>query len=88
MNSMVNHLSKDNTIPYKTRLGISLFMGQPLDSSMKPMSILASQPQPPQQIPGGAPGVKNQKHSTQNLSKIAELDATPSQAKAMRAQKA
>lgn len=80
MNNMADHLSKNNTIPYKTRLGLSLFMGQPLDSSMSPQSIMASQPQP-QQIPQGAPGVKNTKHSTQNLDKMASMDATPMQAR-------
>lgn len=80
LDSMTAHLSKNNTIPYKTRLGLSLFMGQPLDSSMKPQSILASQPAP-QQVPQGAPGVKNQKHSMSNINKLASLDATPLQAR-------
>lgn len=83
MDSMTDHLSKQESIPYKTRLGISLFMGQPLDSSMKPASIQASIPAQPQQIPGGAPGVKNVKHQTIHLDNIAKLDATPSQAKAI-----
>lgn len=87
MQSMTEHLTKQESVPYKSRLGLSLFFGEPLDSSMKPQSIQASIPAQPQQIPGGAPGVKNQKHSTQNLSKFAELDATPGQAKAMREQK-
>ena len=83
LSSMTDHLSRGRDVPYKTRLGLSLFMGQPLDSSMKPQSILASQPPPqqPQQIPGGAPGVHNRKHSTVNLDKLAKFDATPSQAR-------
>lgn len=80
MSSMVNHLSKNKEIPYKTRLGLSLFMGQPLDSSMKPMSIQASQPAP-QQIPQGAQGAQNVKHSTTGLNKLAQMDATPMQAR-------
>lgn len=35
--------SKDGTIPYKTRMSLSLFMGQPLDSTMQPMSIQSAQ---------------------------------------------
>lgn len=89
LNSMNNHLSKGETVPYKTRLGMSLFMGQPLDSSMTPMSILASQPavQNPQQIPGGAPGVQNRKHSTSKLGKIASLDQTALQTSELRKQR-
>ncbi len=41
--SMHNH-----PIPYRTRIGISLFLGQPLDTSMKPSSIMATQPIPKQ----------------------------------------
>lgn len=33
-------------IPYKIRLGLSLFIGQPLDSTMSASSILAAQPSP------------------------------------------
>lgn len=43
---MVDAASKGETIPYKTRLGLSLFMGHALDSTMLPQSILAAQPQP------------------------------------------
>lgn len=80
LNSMNNHLSKNKEVPYKTRLGLSLFLGQPLDSSMKPQSILASQPIP-QQVPQGAPGVQNVKHSMNNINKLASMDATPLQAR-------
>lgn len=39
----------DVDIPYKTRMNLSLFMGQPLDTTMLPSSIQAAQPipQPP-----------------------------------------
>lgn len=46
--------NKGEAIPYRTRMGVSLLLGQPLDSSMKPTSILAAQPKPtppPQQQP-------------------------------------
>lgn len=32
------------SIPYKTRLGISMFLGQPMDSTMSPMAIVGAQP--------------------------------------------
>lgn len=45
-NEMVNRHADEEPIPYKTRVGISLFLGQPLDSSMLPASIIAAQPKP------------------------------------------
>lgn len=36
---MTDHLSKDQSIPYKTRLGLSMFLGQPLDSTMSQQSL-------------------------------------------------
>jgi len=41
-----NHMAKDETIPYKSRIGVSLFLGQALDSTMQPASIIAAQPKP------------------------------------------
>lgn len=49
MNSIIDHTSKGETIPYDTRLGISIFMGQPMDSTMAPESILNAQPNSQQQ---------------------------------------
>lgn len=40
---MVNALKKKTPIPYKTKLGVSMFVGQPMDSSMTPNSIQAAQ---------------------------------------------
>lgn len=50
-NAVINHKSDEMHVPYKVRMGISLFLGQPLDASMQPQSIMAAQPQPksPQQ---------------------------------------
>lgn len=42
-NEMISSQSEDHLIPYKTRMGLSLFLGQPLDHSMEPLSIMASQ---------------------------------------------
>lgn len=41
---MVDHISKGGTIPYKTRLGVSLFTGKALDSTMSPLGISSAQP--------------------------------------------
>lgn len=40
---LINAAHKDSLIPYKTRLGLSLFLGQNLDSTMSPQGIMASQ---------------------------------------------
>lgn len=85
---MVSAKSKDVVIPYKTRLGLSLFLGQPLDSTMTQAGILALQPKPnvsPQQQEqaqvgrhhGGGGGA----HSMKNIGKLATMDQTPGQAR-------
>lgn len=84
MNSMVQHLGKGKEVPYSTKMSLSLFLGQPLDSSMTPQSIQLSMPMPEQQP---QPGMKP-KHSTSSLPKIAQQDLTPMQARQTRAQKA
>ncbi len=50
---LVDHLSKEKTIPYTTRIGLAKFFGEPLDSTMQPASLMSiqqslmqSQPQP------------------------------------------
>lgn len=54
-NAMTNHISEENPVPYKTRMGMSLFMDQAMDSTMHPQNIqaaqmsLASSQQPQQQ---------------------------------------
>lgn len=56
MSNLVDEVSKGNTIPYELKLGLSLFMGEPLDSTMQPMAIMAAQPTPQpasQQAQGG-----------------------------------
>lgn len=52
----------EEPIPYKTRVSMSLFLGQPMDATMTPQAIQAAQPvvqQSPmaqQQMPQGPPG--------------------------------
>lgn len=73
--NMITHLSKGEPIPYNTRIGLSMFLAQPLDSTMQPTSIQAAQPPPP------TPPQQGGKSSTKNLSKVADMAKTPGQAK-------
>ena len=43
-NEMMDSLSKDALIPFKTKMGLSVFLGQPLDTILRSESILAAQP--------------------------------------------
>jgi hypothetical protein len=40
---MTNQIAKGNSIPYNLRFGLSTLMGQPMDSSMSPQSVMANQ---------------------------------------------
>lgn len=81
VNKMIESEAKKLDIPYKTRLGLSLFLGQPLESSVKQQNIMANQalyvpPMPPGQAPRG--------RGTQfkaSFTKLSNLEATPSQAR-------
>lgn len=87
MNAMADHLAKGESVPYSTRQSLSLFLGQPLDSTMTPTSIQniqtvfmknGSAPQPAQ----GAPSAP--KKSTSKLGKISQNLQTPDQAREQR----
>lgn len=43
---MIHKTADEEPIPYKTRIGLSLFLGQPIDSSMTSSAIQAAQPKP------------------------------------------
>ena len=81
---LVNQLSKmtekDGVVPYKMRMSASLFLGQPLDSTMTPQSIVAAQPTPapPQQQQGAPKGLSKPK--AEGLSKMNKMYQTPGQA--------
>lgn len=78
-NAMINRSAEDNQIPYKTRMGISLFLGQPIDSTMTPQSIMAAQPKPKPQNQNQQSPEKKQKHSTSSLNKVSKSYQTPGQ---------
>lgn len=78
---MITAKSKDKTIPYKTRVSLGMFLGQPLETSMTPHAIQAnqinsSQPQAPQSKPMS--GAKSQK-----IMKLPNNYETPSQNREM-----
>ncbi len=79
-NQMIEHVSKGDTVPYTQRLQLSLFLGQPLDSTMTPAAIIAAQPHPaqnqPQQSPPGKPPASS---SVKGLGKMAQMAQTPGQ---------
>lgn len=81
---MTTHLSKKGEIPYKTRLGLSMFLGMPLDSSTMPQNIMGNQgafnstnrqPQGPISQPKGNSG------GLKALSKMSNQYSTDSQAR-------
>jgi hypothetical protein len=76
-NELASARANEENIPYKTKIGISLFLGQPMDSSMTPMNIVAAQPipRPPPPVPQG----KNRK-STSSLGKSNNSYKTATQA--------
>lgn len=82
---MTNHLAKGDMVPYKTRMGLSLFMGQPLDSTMSPLGIQQAQ------MANNVTGAQNQandaklsNHSSLNgLEKMGKSNMTASQSREM-----
>lgn len=79
MHHVVNMEHGEETIPYKTTLALSLYMGQPLDSTMTPQSLMATQPPP--QAPPGTQGQPQPKHSMTAVNKLSKGYSTPSQAR-------
>lgn len=83
---MTDHLSKGGTVPYNTRIGLSLFGGMPLDSTLTGPAILAAQPKPMPQGPQASDKPPSAT-STKGLGKMPKSYQTPSQAREQRAQK-
>lgn len=80
LDAVNNHVSKDEVIPYRTRIGLSMFLAQPMDSTMSPASIMAAQltlPAPVQPQQGAPKGVK----SSPALQKMPNLYMTPGQSR-------
>lgn len=77
MKEMTNHSVDEGTIPYTTRMGVSLFLQQPLDATMSPNSIQAAQAQPASQQQQQSQG--KTKKGTNSLNKLPGQYKTTSQ---------
>lgn len=77
-NELVEAVSKGRAIPYKTRLGLSLFLGQPVESSINSQNIMSNQtlylPPPMPQTKGRPSG-----GFKASFSKLPNIYATPGQ---------
>lgn len=75
--ALQNAVGQEDPIPYRTRISASLFLGQPMDSTMTPMAIQSAQPKtpanPPQPQQGGG-------KSMSKLGKTNKMYQTPLQA--------
>ncbi len=78
---MIETIHKGQIIPYQTRLGLAVFLAQPLDSTMLPNSIIAAQPKNAP-VPGISP--PKQKGSTNALTKLPSMYQTPMGARTQR----
>jgi len=87
MTAITNHLSADETIPYQLRQTLSMFLGQPLDSTMTPASIQAAQGVFAQQQTAQQPVGKTKK-STSKLAKLSDNLQTVDQSRTARLNKA
>lgn len=91
---MTDSVSKGQTVPYKTRIGLSLFMAQPLDSTMTPIALQSAQ-MVLQGVQSAPPGASSPAHgkpsggskSAPALQKMPDMYATPDQARAARKNK-
>lgn len=79
-NEMIDHVSEGNQVPYNSRLSLSLFLGQSLDSTMTPQAIAANQPKP-QQMPMQGGSEPKSKGSMAALSKLSGNYQTGSQSR-------
>jgi hypothetical protein len=80
---VIEHSSKGKTIPYKTRMSISLFMGQPLDSTMSCNGIMAAQPMPVASSALQSMPAPKGMGSMKNITKMPSAYATPEQSREM-----
>ena len=85
MTAMADHLSDGGTILYRTKQGLSIFSGQPLDSTMTPQAIQSIQSLYSPKAPAPQAGPKKQHKNTSKLGEISKDHYTQSQAAAQRA---
>jgi len=80
--SMIEHTAKGGQVPFKIRKGLSMLMGQPMDSTFTQPAIMAAQatylPATPPTMPQGS---KAKKGSPSKVGKIAENAQTPEESR-------
>lgn len=80
--NMMDHVVAGKQIPYNLRGQLSLFLGQPLDSTLTSAGIMGAQPKPQQsqnQTSSGTSGKPPAKSSVEGLDKLAQMSMTPGQ---------
>lgn len=84
---MVDSIKRKEEIPYQTKIGLSLFLGQPLDSTMTPQAIMAIQARhmSPTARPEGTdqPARAPSASSMKGMSKLPASAQTPGQQREM-----
>lgn len=84
MNQVMEQTAKEKSIPYKTRLGLSVFLMQPLDSSMTPQGISMNQMGGAAQTQTQQPqGPKSGPRNYKALNKLPGQYQTPEQSRAL-----
>jgi hypothetical protein len=86
MSKMADAQAKGTVIPYKTKIALSLFLAQPLSSTMTPSSIVAAQPKPAEN-PQNAPDQAKGRPSAPSLQKMAGMYQTGEQGRSQRSAK-
>lgn len=82
-NEMLDYVTKGASVPHAVKQSLSIIMQQPLESSMRPQAILASQPpiNMLQQPQAHKPGIASSKMT--GLQKLPTMYQTPSEARQM-----
>lgn len=87
MNNLIETVHSGERIPYHTKMGLSLFLGQPLDSTMTPQGIMSAQPvvAAPMESQGGSSRTQGRSHSgsLKNITNIAKDEQTVSQSRVL-----
>jgi len=87
MEQITETVKKQEVIPYRTRIGLSMFLAEPLDSTMNPMSIMAAQTIPKQNQPQQAQQPKKGTKSSPALQKMPKSYQTSNQSVETRQQR-
>lgn len=82
MGEVISHTAKGKLVDYKMRPVLSLFLGQPMDSTLLPQNIIGAQPKPP--MPPSLVSGNRKKGSMQHLGKIDTMYQTPEQKREIR----